>query len=128
MIQKFVDCFMSKQAEMEAELIAVPPDSYQDLVKKLISNLVDETAYSMNPDKDRIHVVDDGDYQGTKVFIIAATGYQPSTYWAIKVNYGSCSSCDTFEGIRLYDATCTPAQARDYWTLMLHMVQEMKEI
>ena len=40
------------------------------------------------PGLERIHRIDDGDYQGTLVFVIGGKGYQLSTYWYVKVSYG----------------------------------------
>ena len=47
----------------------------------------------------------------------------------MKVGYGSCSGCDTLEGIRHYnDDKPTEEQVRDYMTLALHIVQGMKRM
>jgi len=63
------------------------------------------------------------------LFVVAAEGYQPSTYWAVKVEYGSCSGCDTFESIREYgNAPPTDEQAKKYFTLALHIVQGLREV
>ena len=79
------------------------------------------------PDPERIHRIDDGNYQGTLVYVIGEKGYQPDKYWYVKVDYGSCSGCDTLEGIRDYtDDAPTDEQAKDYMTVALHIVQGMK--
>ena len=73
--------------------------------------------------------IDHGDYQGTLLFIIAASGYQPNKYWFVKVDYGSCSGCDTLEGIRCYsDGPPSDAQVADYMTLALHILQGIKPL
>ena len=80
---------------------------------------------------ERIHKIDDGDYQGTLLFVIAAKGYQPSKYWAVSVGYGSCSGCDTLEGIKSdgdYGESPNKQQIADYMTLALHIVQGLKQI
>jgi hypothetical protein len=130
MIQRFVDRFMAAEADIRATLATAHPGSYDDLVKRVITTVTsDGLGVDYDPDPKRIHVIDDGDYQGTRLFIIAAKGYQPSTYWSIFVSYGSCSGCDTFEAIHDYsDKPPTEQQIQDYWTLMLHMVQEMREL
>jgi hypothetical protein len=82
-----------------------------------------------NPDPERIHVIDDGDYQGTLVYVIGSKNYQPDVYWYVKVSYGSCSNCDTLAAIR--DNANTPPtaeQIKDYITLALHIVQGLKEM
>jgi hypothetical protein len=128
MLQPFVDKFIASKAALIAEFRQEAPDSYDSLVTRLVTLLNDADEYR-SPDPERITVIDHGHYQGTRLFIIGETGYQPSLYWAICVSYGSCSVCDTFEGIRGYsDKLPTETQAEDYYTLMLHMVQSMKEI
>lgn len=115
-----------------AELKTAHPESYDALVKRLMQVLgrVPEGEYGYGlPDAERITVIDYGEYQGTRVWVIGGRGYQPSEHWAIVVGYGSCSTCDTFEGIRDYnDDPPTDEQARQYWTLMLHMLQGMKAL
>jgi hypothetical protein len=50
-------------------------------------------------------VIDDGDYQGTQIFIIPTDTYQPSVkdYVMTDTYYGSCSGCDTLQAISGYD-------------------------
>jgi hypothetical protein len=84
------------------------------------------------PDPTRIHQIDDGDYQGTLLFVIAASGYQPSDYWYVKVGYGSCSGCDTLQAIDGYggysDEAPSKDQVDDYMTLALHIIQGLKSM
>ena len=131
MIQPFVDKLIGSKDALTAEFQKKRPGSYDDLVNRLVRLLDDEDAFGYDeaPDSARVHMIDDGDYQGTKLYIIGANGYQPSTYWSIFVSYGSCSGCDTFEAIGSYsDDTATEAEAGEYYTLMLHMVQSMKRM
>jgi len=129
MIQEFVNRFMAKRDELKEILRKNPNWEYRELVKLTISLISEEYR---DPDPARIHVIDDGDYQGTLLFVIAAQGYQPSTYWYIKIAYGSCSGCDTIAAIHEHgnwnDAEATNEQVKDYWTLCLHIVQQLKEI
>lgn len=125
MIQPFVDKLIASKAALVAEFRAKAPESYGALVKRLVELLADEDAYD-TPDPSRIHVIDDGDYQGTRLFIVGASGYQPTAYWSIFVNYGSCSGCDTFQAIGGYSSDVSEEQAGEYYTLMLHMAQSMK--
>jgi hypothetical protein len=63
------------------------------------------------------------------VYVIAATGYQPSDYWYVKISYGSCAVCDTLERIRDYSVgKPTAKQACDYMTLALHIVEGLKKM
>ena len=128
MIQKFVDAFIVAEPEIKKELGEQHPGGYDDLVKRVIQVLSKVDSWG-SPDPERITIIDQGDYQGTKLYIIPEQGYQPSRYWAIFVSYGSCSGCDTFEAIGGYSSDPpTEQQISEYWTLMLHMVQDMKQI
>lgn len=76
-------------------------------------------------------VIDNGEYQGTQIFLIPEETYQPSVdnYLVTHTYYGSCSGCDTLEGIRSYDKEKpTETQVKDYMTLALHLVQRLKKL
>lgn len=128
MIQKFVDRYMANKHELEKQFSEKHPEDYKEIVKAVITILNDTQEYG-SPDPERIHEIDDGDYQGTLLYIIGASGYQPSKYWAVKVYYGSCSGCDTLQAIRGYSSEQpNDEQVKDYMTLALHIVQGIKEI
>ena len=127
MIEKFVGRFMEKKDELRKIFGAAHPSDYEEIVKDVVSIITDE-EYG-HPDRDKIHKIDDGDYQGTLLFIIPEKTYQPNTYWAVNVDYCSCSGCDTLEAIRDFPSDKpTESQVEDYMTLALHIVQNMKEI
>lgn len=132
MISKLVNRFMERKETLEFVLSEQHPASYKDLVVLVVAMLTgDDSDYGEWPDPKRVHEINDGDYQGTLVYVIAATGYQPSTYWYTQVAYGSCSGCDTLSGIRDYDyesSTPTGPQIQQYMTLALHLVQHMKQM
>ena len=128
MIQEFVDKFMAEKDKLAQIFREKRPEDYKELVAAVISVIGGDDEYEL-PDKNRIHQIDDGDYQGTLVFVIAARGYQPSDYWYVKVWYGSCSGCDTLQGISGYsDDPPTDEQINDYMTLALHVVQRLKKM
>jgi hypothetical protein len=105
-----------------------PPSAYVDIVKAVIKLVSEPDGYG-EPDPERVHEVDDGDYQGTLVYVIGATGYQPSDYWYVRVSYGSCSGCDTLEGIKSdgdYGEAMNEGQLDQLMTLALHVVQRLK--
>ena len=126
MIQHFIDNFMAQEHAIKAEWAVQAPGSYGDIVERVVRAVRDEDVYGQ-PDPARIHRIDDGDYQGTEVYVIAAEGYQPSDYWYVKISYGSCGGCDTFEAIRdsgdWSSDVPTPTQVQDWWTLALHIAQ-----
>ena len=80
---------------------------YKDLVKITFSTIFNgkkpENNYIRYDDLNinRITEIDDGDYQGTLVYLIPFNSYQPSAheYLMTYVYYGSCSCCDTLQGI-----------------------------
>ena len=128
MIQKFVNRFMAAESVLREKFAAKHPDAYIDIVKAVVDVIKGESTYG-EPDATRIHQIDDGDFQGTLVFVIAAGGYQPWEYWYVKVGYGSCSGCDTLEGIRDYsDELPTKEKIDAYVTLALHIVQGFKSM
>jgi hypothetical protein len=129
MLMDLVSRFESKKEELRNKFKDAHP-SYEDIVKYVVETVTDpDDYYSLDPA--RIHRIDDGDYQGTLLFIIAATGYQPSKYWAVYVGYGSCSGCDTLQAIQdngEWGEKPNDKQIDDYMTLALHIVQGLKEI
>lgn len=128
MIKEFVERFMGAKPRLERIFATAHPEDYMAVVRAVISVLRSD-ADLRTPDVERIHEIDDGDWQGTLVYVIAAEGYQPSTYWYVKVSYGSCSGCDTLEGIRGYSGDApTDEQVSQYMTLALHIVQGLKRM
>lgn len=126
MIQKFVEAWDARKGEIEAQFRAKHPDDYAEIVKAVVTILVtDHDRYASDqPDPKRITSIDHGDYQGTLLFIIASTGYQPSDFWFVKVSYGSCSGCDTLQSISGYSSEPpTDEQVADYMILALHILQ-----
>lgn len=127
MIEEFTKAWFAKKDALEAAFKVKHPDDYKEIVKGLVALVLQTDDKYESPDPARVHIIDDGSYQGTLVFVIGAGGYQPDKYWYVKVSYGSCSGCDTLERIRMYEGdTPTEQQVRDYMTLALHIVQGMK--
>ena len=74
---------------------------YKDLVKLTVMFILnDENEWDVN----KITEIDDGDYQGTLLYLIPEDTYQPdsSEYLMTFVEYGSCSGCDTLQGIQCF--------------------------
>ena len=130
MIKDAIENWEKNKPAILAEFKSNHPEAYIDVVRTVIRNITDDQDWgAFCPDPERIHQIDDGDYQGTLVFVIGAQGYQPSNYWYVKVNYGSCSGCDTLQAIREYsDEKPTDDQANQYLTLALHIVQGLKKM
>lgn len=131
MIKKFVDRFMAGKDELRAKLSSDEKHAYmgyEELVKLVIETITSSDYGDIDPE--RIHAINDGDYQGTLVFVIASTRHQPSTYWSVMVDYGSCSGCDTLQRIQGFGDNKLPTseQVDDYMNLCLHIVQGLCEM
>lgn len=129
MIQLFVDRFMERKPALRAHFSKEPPEEYSDIVKAAVKTVTDadDDYLRKEPDPERVHQVDDGDYRGTLVFVIGAKGYRPSTYWYVLVSYGSCSGCDTLEAAKWdFDSGDENKRLDAYMTMALHVVQGLK--
>ncbi len=100
---------------------------YKDLVKLVITHILNPGTsnydYMWNPDA--ITEIDNGDYQGTLLYLIPADAYQPNEYEYLMtfVNYGSCSGCDTLQSISPYEyRPLTDDEVKDYMTLCKDIV------
>lgn len=105
---------------------------YLDIVKVLFKEVLKPGRDGFYPeefDVANITVVDNGDYQGTILFIIPYKTYQPqeNDYVVTSVGYGSCSGCDTLQGI-MYDGNSKEQNVKDLMSLALHFVQKTKTI
>lgn len=126
MITEFIDRFQEIKPRLLEQFSKEEPDSYEDIFKQTIKMMFPDSD-SGTPDSERITVIDDGDYQGTLVFVVAAKGYQPSNYWATRVFYGSCSGCDTFQSYCTYGDN-PEESAPEMVTMALHMIEAMNNI
>lgn len=76
---------------------------YKDLVKMTFDVVYNTGLSDYNClDTNKIHEIDDGDYQGTLLYLIPFDRYQPGEYEYLMtcVGYGSCSGCDTLQAIQ----------------------------
>ena len=131
MLVQFVTAFDNVRKQLAATFRNIGWITYDGLLRETIKAIADDLSNSdmalcETPDPDRITIINDGDYQGTLVFVIGAQGYQPSNYWLTRAYYGSCSACDTLQGI--LDEQDSDARAQQLMTLALHMVQRLKEV
>lgn len=69
--------------------------TYKDIVKIAFEQIYCDELDAL--DLRNIIEIDNGDYQGTLLFIIPFDTYQPNEYEYLMtyINYGSCSGCDT---------------------------------
>jgi len=103
-------------------------NTYSKIVKKVIELIINDSNNEFqNYDFKNLLVIDDGDYQGTQIFIVHKNFYQPdvSDYIYTSNYYGSCSGCDTLLRIQSYNDETLPSegQIKDYMLLSLHLIQ-----
>ena len=78
---------------------------YKDLVRLTFETIYnDSESDHQTLNLKNITVIDDGDYQGTLLFIIPFKTYQPCEYDYIMtyIGYGSCSGCDALQGVQAW--------------------------
>ena len=106
---------------------------YESIMEQIVGIFLydlEEENYARQNYK-KIHVIDDGSYQGDMGFLIVPDTYQPSIEDYIITNqyYGSCSGCDLLQGIWGYgDNNPNEEQVRELMILSLHLIQGMKFI
>ena len=106
-------------------------DDYGKILDKIFELVInDENEYEHKKfDIDKRTTIDDGEYQGTVIFIIPKKTYQPGVedYIITDTYYGSCSGCDTLLSISEYnEGIPNDDQLKQYMTLALHLVQKMR--
>lgn len=134
MIKKFVEKWDKYKGNLENYFRNTRQEEYQDykdIVKALFENVInkDETDFWNKFNLEEMTLIDDGDYQGTQIFIIPLDTYQPdiNNYVVTNTYYGSCSGCDTLLGISNYEQGLpTDKQIKDYMELALHLLQKCK--
>ena len=140
MINDFVQAWGVNNKKLLKSFETKIPEDYSEVVKRLIEVVINPylTQHeSRGLDIDKITIVDDGDYQGTILYIIPFEAYEPTIddYVVTYIYYGSCSFCDTFEGIIDYNnlwSNPTKEQiknaAKEFNTLALHILQRFKHL
>jgi hypothetical protein len=132
MIQELVKQWEENKHKLEEYFKTTKQEQYLDyktIVLKLFELCLPKADDYSGFDLSKITVIDDGDYQGTQIFIIPKDTYQPCVdeYVVTDTYYGSCSGCDTLMGISSYEYDLpNDEQVKEYMTLALHLVQKMK--
>jgi hypothetical protein len=126
MIKKIIQQWETNKSKLENWFRNTPQseyDEYEKIVKAIFTHVIEGYKAS------EITTIDNGDYQGTQIFLIPKDTYQPDVedYLMTNTYYGSCSGCDTLEAIREYNED-TPSEPaiKEYMTLALHLVQKLK--
>ncbi len=134
MIKEFVNAWDKNKSELEKHFRETKQeeyDTYKKIVQKLFELVVNpyiESDYDKF-DIENIKAIDDGDYQGTQIFILHKKHYQPciENYVYTNTYYGSCSGCDTLLSISNYSSGLpNEQQIKEYMDLALHLLQKCK--
>ena len=106
--------------------------NYKDLVIATVEYILNgsDMYNDIQWDAKNITEIDNGDYQGTLIFLIPQDAYQPAEYEYLitYVYYGSCSGCDTLLAIQDYgDEKLTNSQVKAFMSLCKDIVMNMKK-
>ena len=132
MIKEIVNRWEKNKGKLRAHITkegkSYKEKGYEGLLKDIINIVLNDDKaefHERDYDAEKMTVIDDGDYQGTLIFIFPYDTYQPmaSEYLYTSVGYGSCSGCDTWEAAETGDNF-----VGDMMTLALHMIQSMKRM
>ena len=89
---------------------------YKHLVELVVDNVFNEDGSNAMRtwDSKNITVIDNGDYQGTLLFLIPLNTYQPTAdeYLMTYVFYGSCSGCDALLSLQGLPSIQQPSKAQ----------------
>lgn len=129
MLKYCLECWDKHKDDLKKELRSrtdLNGCEYIDLVKLIVKTVFVEPVANCAWDAENITCVDNGDYQGTLLFLIPMDTYQPSEneYLMTYVGYGSCSGCDTLQSIQGWhsDETLEEDQVKDFMALCKDIV------
>lgn len=116
--------------KLEEELLKDPllnECEYKHIVEKVVEIILNTNEeYLWNTEG--ITEIDDGDYQGTLLFLIPRKTYQPLEYEYLMtyVGYGSCSGCDALQAIQDYgESPISEDQLKDFMALCKDIITNM---
>ena len=93
-----------------------------EILRQIIIHVLNGGDKSMNINPDEISVIDDGNYQGTQIFLFHVERYQPD----VEDYYGSC---DVLLGISDYEGgLLNEEQIKEYMYLSLQLIQKIKKL
>lgn len=134
MLKYCLEKWNKNKHKLEADLRNSPnlsEYSYRDLLQFIVADILnDDDEYDLKWDYENITEIDNGNYQGTLLFLIPEETYQPNEYEYLMtyVGYGSCSGCDTLEHIRMgfwYENEVGDETISEYMALCKDMITNM---
>ncbi len=138
MIKEFTKAWQENKEELKKyyfDKIQEKNGYYYIDYKEVFKNLIE---YVINPylkenrkwalSTENITEIDNGDYQGTKIFITYKDLYQPGydDYFVANDYYGSCPGCDSL--LYALDSDNDETKANDLVSLSLGLLESMKFI
>ncbi len=132
MIKEFIEKWEKNKEELENYFRNTKQEEYNEyekIIKKIIEIILN--GNSKRVWSEEVSVIDDGDYQGTQIFIIHKETYQPNVNEYIYTSnyYGSCSGCDTLLRISGYEyGLPNEEQVKEYMLLALHLIQKIRRM
>ena len=131
MIESFVQSWEKHKDELKKYIETHPQaeygGSYIDLVRLLFNIIINtDIKGDYYRTDDDIVEIDHNTYQGTLIFVLHKS-VSPCVYDYVytSVDYGSCSGCDTLQGIQSCNMSESPdeEQVDGYMQLMLNLLQ-----
>ena len=102
---------------------------YRDLLVLTVDHILNDGGYNEPRwNTEKITEIDDGNYQGTLLYLIPEDTYQPSEgkYLMTYIGYGSCSCCDLLQSIRPYsDEETTDDDIAEFMALCKDFITNM---
>ena len=136
MIEAIVKKWDVNKHKLEEYFATTKQEEYSDyktivvkLFELVITEIENEWSGTDEFDISKMTVIDDGDCQGTTIYIIPKDTYQPNVSESVITDnyYGSCSGCDTLLAISEYeDDLPSKEQVKEYMTIALHLVQKLR--
>lgn len=104
--------------------------NYEYLVELVVKHILNDDDPDDNYEWSAkgITEIDNGNYQGTLLYLIPRATYQPSEYDYLMtyVYYGSCGGCDTLQSIQNWsDSVMNAKQLGDFMILCKDLVDNM---
>ena len=101
--------------------------NYFHLLEKVVTFILNDGENNKEWFEDSITEINNGDYQGTLLFLIPKFTEQPEEYQYLMtfVNYGSCSGCDTLMSLQDDELAEIIDNIDGYMSLCEHLVCNM---
>lgn len=131
MIQEVIEKWHKNKNELQKWFENNTYDKYSDY-KQIVEAISSIILEYVEPE---VTEIDNGSYQGTSVFVIVDKDdnyYDIDDYLFTFNYYGSCSGCDTLQGIIVYIDYETKIpneeQVKELMLLSLHLIQRIQKL